>query len=113
MAATRQLPMHTAGSTVASFTSPGYGIDRMRSIVAYLNVTALSGGTATLDVKIQDSPDGATWYDITGMTFTQATGATSQRLAVGGPLGAYVRAVCTQGAGSTSNYTLDAVLNEV
>ncbi len=68
-----------------------------------LAVTAASGTTPTLDVKIQDSPDGTTWTDVSGGTFTQATGTTTQHKKIG-PVDRYVRHVATI-AGTTPSFT--------
>ncbi len=45
---------------------------------AYLHVISVASGTATF--AIQDSTDNVTFNNITGLAFTGATGATSQRL---------------------------------
>jgi hypothetical protein len=39
-------------------------------------VTSFTGLTS-IDAKIQHSDDGSTWYDVTNLAFTQATGNTS------------------------------------
>jgi hypothetical protein len=58
---------------------------------AYLHVFSVASGTATFHV--QDSDDDETFADITGLVFTAATGATSQRLqtAAGATIRQYVR----------------------
>ena len=38
---------------------------------------AVSGTTPTLDGKIQDSADGATFADVTGLTYTEVTVSTN------------------------------------
>jgi hypothetical protein len=68
-----------------------------------LNVTAASGTTPTLDVKLQGSPDGATWVDITGATFAQKTVVASERKVFVG-IDRFVRAVYTI-AGTTPSFT--------
>ncbi len=114
MAANRVLPMHVSGAETVTLNSPGYNVDRMKSGAFFLNVSAASGTIPTLNVKIQDSPNGTDWYDLPSMAFTQATGVTSQRLSFAGPLGLYVRAVQTIGGTTPSfTYSLDAILNEV
>lgn len=75
------------------------------AVIFVANVTASSGTTPTLDIKIQDSIDsGATWQD-TGIAFTQITtvlATTSVRTTT--PLAPMIRAVCTIG-GTTPSYT--------
>ena len=58
-----------------------------------LKVTAASGTTPTLNVKVQHSPDGTNWTDV-GTAFTQATGATTEHKIVSG-LDRFVRGVAT------------------
>lgn len=74
-------------------------------VIAYLSSAAGSGGTTTLDIKLQDSPDAVVWADIASGSFTQVTtAAVSLRLAPTAAVGSYLRAVATQGAGSTFVY---------
>lgn len=73
---------------------------------AYLVVTAAAGTTPTLNVKIQDSPDGVTWFDVE--TFTEATEISSQGIDVGA-CGDLVRAVSTL-AGTDPVFTFDVVV---
>ena len=67
-----------------------------------LKVTAASGTTPTLNVKVQTSPDGTTWTDV-GTAFAQATGATTEHKIVSG-LDRFVRGVATIG-GTTPSFT--------
>lgn len=60
----------------ATEASPGFDSERQSNASFFLNVTAASGTTPTLDLTIQDSPDGVTWYN--RQAFTQVTGATTQ-----------------------------------
>src|SRR5689334_16299976 len=47
-------------------------------VVAFLTVTATTGGT--LDVKLQDSPDGGTTaFDLTGASFAQVSSGSSSQ----------------------------------
>jgi hypothetical protein len=77
----------------------------------YLNVTAFSGTSPTLNVKIQTSDDGGTtWYDLMypnssiPVAFTQVVGITNQVLSVAGNIGDTIRAVSTI-AGTTPSFT--------
>lgn len=71
----------------------------------FLSVTASSGTTPTLDVKIQGKmPVSGAWVDLHSASFTQATAATSQAITVAGPLPPEIRAVATIG-GTTPSFT--------
>lgn len=89
-----------------SFNGGGYS-----TMVAYLNVTAHSGSSPTLDVKFQDSPDGGTtWYDIPSAAFTQVTTTNGTQRLVVSNFGTKLRAVATEGGTTPSyNFTLDVV----
>jgi hypothetical protein len=109
MAANRDLTLFSLAARAASTDGIAHDIDRMYSGVFYLNVTACTGGADTLDVKIQDSPDATTWYDV--VAFTQASAATTERKTATN-LGRYIRAVSTNGAGATATFSVLAKLNE-
>lgn len=66
----------TALSTAATTYSQEVELGKRRSVAAVLTVSALSSSD-TLDVTIEGQDDGTNWYTIE--TFTQATGATTQR----------------------------------
>lgn len=68
----------------------------------YLDVTAQSGTTPTLDVAVQSSHDGATFH--THSSFTQVAAATGKQLLKLTSLGSYVRIDYTI-AGTTPSYT--------
>ena len=109
MAAARDMSLLALAERAASANGATFDNERGYSGVFYLNVTACAGGADTLDVKIQDSPDASTWYDI--INFTQATGATTERK-VATNLGRYLRAVGTNGSGATATYSVLAHTNE-
>ena len=104
MAQARDLSLFASAERAASANGVTHDCDGMVSGVAFLSVTACAGGADTLDVKIQDSPDGTTWYD--NVAFTQATAATSEKKALVAPFGRYLRAVGTNGAGATATYSV-------
>jgi hypothetical protein len=74
----------------------------------YLQVTAFTGTSVT--VKVQDSADNSAWLDLSGATFTAATGATSQRIAVAGTVRRYLRVVTT-GTFSNAVFLVQATRN--
>ncbi len=102
---TRGKAVTLQASTTTTTTGNGTGIELGDKPDCRLDlaVTAASGTTPTLNVKIQDSPDNVTWTDIAGATFTQATGVTTQHLKVG-PCDRWVRHVATLG-GTTPSFT--------
>lgn len=74
--------------------------------VGFLNVTAQAGTSPTLDVKIQDTPDGTIWFDVPGLTFTQVTASTGQQTAQATrAIGQKLRAVATVGGSATPTFT--------
>ena len=75
---------------------------------AFLIVTSVSGTSPTGDVKIQHSADNVTYADL--ITFTQATGATSEikKVAEGTTINRYVRVHATIGGSSTP--TINAIV---
>ena len=75
---------------------------------AFLIVTSVSGTSPTVDVKIQHSADNVTYADL--ITFTQATGATSEikKVAEGTTINRYVRVHATIGGSSTP--TINAIV---
>jgi hypothetical protein len=93
------------GTKTATATGTAIPIDEYSGVIAYLNITAASGTTPTLDIKFQDSPDNVTFHDIPSAAFTQAITTGTQRLSVT-PAGRYIRAVATI-TGTTPSFTFD------
>ena len=73
-------------------------------IRAQLEVTAASGTTPTLDVKLQDSVDGTNWNDL--FLFTQATATTREVKNHSTIFARFVRVVWTV-AGTTPSFTFN------
>jgi hypothetical protein len=91
----------TGKQSFATGTVNGTAIDlgsasTLFGAAAYLHVFSVASGTATF--AVQDSTDNVTFNNITGLAFTGATGATTQRLqtASGATVLRYVR---VQGTG--------------
>lgn len=109
------LKFHTLlppGSRVASVNGDAFDISDFEGTLAlFLTSGAGSGGNTTLDVKIQESDDGASWSDVSGKTFTQVTNSRSNEAIVLNTqaVGQYIRAVATQGAGSTFVYSVQLI----
>ena len=68
------------GTTTASTPVASHGA---RGIIIYMEVTAVSGTSPTLDSKVQGYDAlGDVWHDITGAVFAQKTGAGSDYLTI-------------------------------
>lgn len=90
----------TTSSTNESSSNNGAGTSN--GLVAHLHVLAFSGFSG-VTVKVQHSTDNSSWSDL--VTFTAATGLTSQRSSVSGTVNQYLRASSTvTGTGSISYY---------
>lgn len=82
----RKRVVFASAARTATATSETFSVEpETTNIAIYLSVTAASGTSPTLDLKIQDSPDGGvTWFDVGSGTgagtgnFVQATAATTQ-----------------------------------
>lgn len=92
----------TGKQSFATGTVNGTSIDlgsvsTLFGAAAYLHVFSVASGTAVF--AVQDSADNTTFVDVTGLVFTGATGATTQRLqtAAGATIRRYVR---VQGTGT-------------
>lgn len=86
-------------------TTTGTGIDGTASTstgwTMHLHVSLVDGGSWV--VKVQDSADNSSWSDLSGASFTAATGVTSQRLTSSSATATvrrYVRVVATRTGGS-------------
>jgi hypothetical protein len=111
---TTKINIGANGAVTATQTSGKINAGNYGTAVAYLNVSAHSGTTPTLDVKFQDSPSGVagSWVDVPSGAFTQVTTSnTSQRLVLTS-VGPYLQAVQTLG-GTTPSYTYDLSVSGV
>jgi len=65
-----------AASYASGTTTNGSSVDTNGFAEAVVVLNVGTGTTGTLDVKIQDSSDNASWADLTGAAFTQVSGTT-------------------------------------
>lgn len=106
----------TAGKRTDSTATNGASIDTTAAASfgaqAYLQVFAFTGTSVT--VKVQDSADDSSFADVTGLTFTAATGITTERLATANnaTIRRYLRAVTT-GTFSDAVFAVIVVKNEI
>jgi len=98
-------------SRTATLTGTGQNCsDYDGQMMAVLTCSAGAAGTVTLDVKLQSSTVvGSGYVDIPGAVFTQVTTAASNQNLVFtvGTGGSFIRAIGTQGAGSTFVYGVE------
>ena len=97
----------TAALTTTTNGSALNVVDFLGRIKVILDSAAGTGTTPTLDVKLQDSPDGSTgWADIAGAVFAQVVaGASLQSIGVTiDQHDRFIRAVATI-AGGTPSFT--------
>lgn len=99
-------PITPAASAARTTTGNGSGIELGDRRVARLklDVTAASGTSPTLDVTIQTSRDGSTWY--TSGTFAQKTGVSNESKVFA--VDRFVRASWTIG-GTTPSFTFSII----
>ncbi|MFI9552646.1 hypothetical protein [Nonomuraea endophytica] len=96
---------HTAETSTGDSASVDNGASSTNGGVAALHVTAVTGTTPSLTVKVQHSADNVSFADL--ITFTAATAATSERKTVTGTVNRYVREQHTL-SGTTPNFTYAA-----
>lgn len=88
-------------TATASQDATGY-----RDLVCLVNVSAAAGTTKTLDLKVQDSLDQTTWYDLVTVPTISGTGQFVERLGgVTSPFGPYLRGVYTIAGTGTPTFT--------
>lgn len=101
--------LHPSGAETATGNSDKVDVGRFLEALVFLNVTAASGTTPTLDIKIQTSDDGSDWYDFNpASAFTQKTATAKDSLKLTN-VGKYIRAVWTIG-GTTPSFTFSLKL---
>lgn len=88
----------SGNTNTAAVALEGYQVD----FVGALNLTALTATNVV--VKIQRSPDGTIWGD--WITFTTATGATTELVPATSPGLSYVRATFTFTGGTAATATV-------
>lgn len=67
---------------------------------AYLQVTAASGYTGNVAIKLEHSTDNAIWSNLAA--FTNVTGRTNERIVIAGTINRYVRATYTLNNGTAT-----------
>lgn len=73
--------LDASAAHTSTFNSATFNSNAASGIVIEVNVSARSGTTPTLDVNLQDSPDGGTtWNTVSSLTQITATGVGVKRL---------------------------------
>ena len=99
-----EITLQPLGAVTATGSGSACDVSQYTQALVTLDVTAVSGTTPTMTVKIQTSDDGGTtWYDLPNASFTQATGATTQAIQITN-FGDMLRAAYTVG-GTTPSFT--------
>ena len=107
LALAQQATLHTSAAETATVTGADVDTEQLGSANFYLDVTAVTGTTPTLDVKIQEKdPVSGKYFDL--FSFTQKTAISSERKSYGSGagelLGKVIRYVATIG-GTTPSFT--------
>ena len=107
LALAQQATLHTSAAETATVTGADVDTEQLGSANFYLDVTAVTGTTPTLDVKIQEKdPVSGKYFDL--VSFTQQTAISSERKSYGSGagelLGKVIRYVATI-AGTTPSFT--------
>ena len=110
---TKTATFHASGAETVTGDSKAtpVKVTQFKEAEFFLDVTAAGGTTKTLDVAIvTKDPISGKWFTL--VSFTQATGVTTERKVVTGNLGAFLAAVWTiAGTGSpTFTFSIGAVL---
>ena len=83
MAQNRTVTIRASSALSATGATAPVASHGARGIIIYMEVTAVSGTSPTLDCKVQGYDAlGDVWHDITGAVFAQKTGAGSDYLTV-------------------------------
>ena len=107
LALAQQATLHISAAETATVTGADVDTEQLGSANFYLDVTAVTGSTPTLDVKIQEKdPVSGKYFDL--FSFTQKTAISSERKSYGSGagelLGKVIRYVATI-AGTTPSFT--------
>ncbi len=101
----QNITIQSSATKTVSGQSSAIDVSSIDEMVVFLNVSAVSGTSPTLDVTIEDSPDGTNWY--THTSFTQATATTKEAKRISN-FGKFVRINYTIG-GTSPSFTFEVV----
>lgn len=96
----------TVNATGALGSPATIAVGGFTEVLVYLTVANAPTGTSpTLDVKVQYSPDGNTWFDGASSSFTQITGASTPNVLKLTSIGEYIRVFATIGGSASPTFT--------
>lgn len=95
--------MLSSATRTSSGVSSGFNKNDLYEGLVLAKVTAASGTNPTLAIKVETSPDNATWFDLPGGAFAQITGAGQYALKIDN-FGKYIRLAYTLG-GTNPSFT--------
>lgn len=100
----KQLTLFASEEVTETGQTGAIDVSDIDEMSVFLNVSAGSGTNPTLDVVIEDSPDGVKWH--TKESFTQATGITTEAKRITN-FGKFIRVKRTIGGTDTPTFTFD------
>lgn len=106
------LILSPSAAQTATSQSSGRIVPGIRLGAMHVNVSAVSGTTPTLEVKLQESADGINWADLPSFTTALLITTGLTRIANPAPsliLDGYIRAVWTIG-GTTPSFTFTVLV---
>ena len=92
-------PLQTITTTTTGATVDN-GAATTGGAIATVHLPTITGAP-TVTCKVQDSADGSSWADVTGLGFTGVSARGAQYLSITGTVRRYRRAVCTVTGGSS------------
>lgn len=95
----------SAKRTAETYNSAVVNVGQLTEAEIFMDVTAETA-TATLNVTIQTSPDGTTWYTHTALTEITAAGQYVKRISI---IGHYLRTVNVV-AGAGADFTFSSTI---
>lgn len=101
--------LHT-GTETSGGSGTGQPTNSPNNIAVFITVSAISGITVGLVVRLQDSVDGVNWVDIPGMASITIGSPVTARVGstLGTKISEYVRAAWTLvGVGPSATFTVD------
>ena len=113
VATVSEFTLHPSAAAIETVTGDDVDVTLLQAANFYLDVTAVSGTSPTLDVKIQEKdPVSGKYFDL--LTFTQVTVISSQRKSFGRGAGEFlgktIRYVATiGGTGPSFTFSLSMV----
>jgi hypothetical protein len=108
MAKSKTATLYSAEAVSATGTNtPSMDVRQFKEVTLLINVTAVSGTSPTLDLDLDASNDGATWYKHSDLT--QLTAVAKSVAKITGNIANFIRLSSTIGGSSTPIVTLTVI----